>query len=148
MIIWGILLWCNHPFNLLRKILIQSSMQVDAHSNTRFKIDVITHISNLHSHWKMNNIEINIVQLKIFQWLFQGWSDQLWSKESAPKLKILKNRNFIYKNLGNFLLVLLHGLWDITSLTHDGMGAHNSNVPSLKHWAPGISNTLSIYQEA
>ena len=42
-------------------------MQTDAHSNTRNKIDVITHISNLHSQWKMNNIEIDIVQLKIFQ---------------------------------------------------------------------------------
>ena len=63
----GDLLYCNHPFNLLRKILIQPSMQVVTHSNTRFKIDMITHISNLHSQWKMNNIEIYIVQLKSFQ---------------------------------------------------------------------------------
>ena len=42
-------------------------MQVDTHSNTRYNIDVITHISNLHSQWKMNNIEIDIVQLKIIQ---------------------------------------------------------------------------------
>ena len=42
-------------------------MQVDAHSNTRYKVDVITQSSNLQSHWNMNNIEINIVQLKIFQ---------------------------------------------------------------------------------
>ena len=39
----------------------------DAHSNTRNEIDAITHISNLHSQWKMNNIEIDIVQLKSFQ---------------------------------------------------------------------------------
>ena len=42
-------------------------MQADAYSNTRNKTDVITHISNLHSQWKMNNIEINIAQLKSFQ---------------------------------------------------------------------------------
>ena len=42
-------------------------MQVDEHSNTRYNIDVITQISNLQSQWIMHNIEINIVQLKIFQ---------------------------------------------------------------------------------
>ena len=42
-------------------------MQVDTHSEKRSTIEVITQISNLHGHWEMNEIEINIVQLKIFQ---------------------------------------------------------------------------------
>ena len=42
-------------------------MQVDEHSNTRYNIYVITQISNLQSRWKMNNTEIDIVQLKILQ---------------------------------------------------------------------------------
>ena len=37
------------------------------HSNTRYNIDLITQISNLCSQWIMNNIEINIVQLRSFQ---------------------------------------------------------------------------------
>ena len=39
----------------------------DAHSNTRYNIDVITQISKLRRQWIMNNIEIDIVQLRSFQ---------------------------------------------------------------------------------
>ena len=39
----------------------------DTHSNTRYNIDLITQISNLCSQWIMNNIEIDIVQLRSFQ---------------------------------------------------------------------------------
>ena len=80
MIIWEF--YSSEEYILLWKIWSQPSMQVDRHSDTRIKMVVIIQIANLQSQWEMNNVEIDIVQLKIFQWLFQGWSDQLWSKGS------------------------------------------------------------------
>ena len=59
------------------------------HSDPRNRTEVITQITYHQSHWLVNNIEINIVQLKIFQWLFQCWSDQLWTKGSGPNLQRL-----------------------------------------------------------
>ena len=76
-------------------------MQVDAHSNTKCNTDMNTQISNLQSQWIMHNIEIDIVQLKTFQWLFQGWLDQLWLKGCAPQLQRLKNKSCIKNTLGS-----------------------------------------------
>ena len=84
MIIWEF--YSSEEYILLWKIWSQSSMQVDRHSDKRNKIVVIIQIANLQSQWKMNNVEIDIVQLKIFQWLFQRWLDQLRTKGRGPNL--------------------------------------------------------------
>ena len=102
---------------------------------------MITQISSLHGHWEMNAIKINIVQLEIFQWLFQGWSAQIWSKESAPKLQRLKNGSCVNNALGKLGgagggsgSCLKHGFWSITSLTKDWIWAHGNKALSLNHW--------------
>ena len=83
-------------------------MQAEKHSDTISKIDVIMQIANLHSHRKMNNIEVDIVQLKIFQRPFQGRPDQLRLKRSGPKLQRLKNGSCIGLMLQSVLFSLFH----------------------------------------
>ena len=66
MIIWEDSAIVRASYNLLRKILstIHASYR---HSDPRNKTELITQITYHQSHWMMNNIEIDIVQLKIFQ---------------------------------------------------------------------------------
>lgn len=44
--------------------------------------------SNLQSHWNIDNIKINIVQLKIFSVIFKARVDQLWwESQQAAEVK-------------------------------------------------------------
>ena len=47
-------------------------------------------VAYLHWHWEMNKVEVHIIQLKLFQWLFQARPDQLWSMTCAGKLEMLE----------------------------------------------------------
>ena len=50
-------------------------------------------VAYLHGHWAVNKVQINIIQLKLSQGLFQARLDQLWSMTCAGKLETLERGN-------------------------------------------------------
>ena len=78
-----VIIWSTHIYPL------GNILSLSSRDNNEIILNIA--IAHLQSHWEMNNVKINIVQLCILQCLFQARSDQFWSMESAPKLPTLKN---------------------------------------------------------